>query len=139
MDGTSPNIEDSNNEIEIKLDIAKLRNFIKNAEHEYLTTHKKLCFAISQRIDIRVLKGYYFGAIKVSDSELIIDSNHRNIAYKLANIQFEIIEGSRSFRDTLRNFNEIEIDIKVDWDFNHPKTRKYCTDNFLYEEDKRNN
>ena len=122
-------------ETEITLDIERLKDFIANGEHKYLTAHKKICFAIIKRIYTRVIKGHRFGAIKISDNELIIDGNHRYIAYKLAHVEFQIIEGTRSFCDQSRSFNEIEIDIKEDWDFNNPKNKKYCNDDFLSNED----
>lgn len=119
---------------EAVLEIEKLQNFIINTEHKYLTTHQKLCFAIIARIYRRVLKGYRFGAIKISNQQLIVDGNHRYIAYKLANIEIEILEATRSFCDQPKKFNDIAIDVLQDWDFNHPYNKKYCTDDFLKEE-----
>ena len=113
------------------LKIEKLQNFIINTEHEYLTTHQKLCFAIIARIYRRVLKGYRFGAIKISDGQLIIDGNHRYIAYKLANVEFKILEATRSFCDQPKKFNDVVIDVLQDWDANHPHNKKYCNDDFL--------
>ncbi len=123
-----------NKTFEANLDIEKLQNFIANSEHPFLTTHQKLCFVIIARIYRRVLQGYRFGAIKISNSWLIVDGNHRYIAYKLANIEFEIIAGTHSFCDQPRKINDITIDTVQDWDVNHPYTKKFCNDDFLNEE-----
>lgn len=117
--------------INTQLHIEKLEYFIKNEKHEFLTTHKKLCFVIIQRIHRRLLLGHRFGAIKISNNELVIDGNHRYIAYKIAGVKLEIIKGNRSFSDELTTFNEIEIDTEQDWDLNCPLNRKYCDDSFL--------
>lgn len=116
------------------LKIQDLKKFITNTEHEYLTTHQKLCFAIIARIYRRVLQGYRFGAIKISDERLIVDGNHRYIAYKLANVEIEILEATRSFCDQPKRFNDVVIDILEDWDSNHPYNKRYCSDDFLKEE-----
>ncbi|RYX80859.1 hypothetical protein EON73_05140 [bacterium] len=111
-----------------------MQAFLVETEHNYLTTHHKLCFAIIARIYRRVLQGYKFGAIKVSNKRLIVDGNHRYIAYQLAGIEFEILEATHSFCDQPERFNQIKIDTKQDWDANHPDTKKYCNDDFLTEE-----
>lgn len=116
------------------LEFEKLQNFIVDTEHKYLTTHQKLCFAIIARIYRRVLKGYRFGAIKISNQQLIVDGNHRYIAYKLANVEIEILEATGSFCDQPKKFNEVEIDIIQDWDANHPYNKKFCNDDFLKNE-----
>jgi len=125
------NLKEENKSVDNLLDIEKLNHFVKNTNHDYLTTHKKLCFAIIQRIYRRVLLGYRFGAIRVSNDELVVDGNHRYIAYKMAGIDFEIVKANRSFSDEPINFNEIIIDTNEDWDFNNPAYRKFCNDDFL--------
>lgn len=116
------------------LEFEKLQNFITNTEHEYLTTHQKLCFAIIARIYRRVLQSYKFGAIKISNQQLIVDGNHRYIAYELANIEFDILEATHSFCDQPKKFNEIIIDTVQDWDANNLYNKKYCNDDFLKDE-----
>lgn len=90
------------------LEFEKLQNFIVDTEHKYLTTHQKLCFAIIARIYRRVLLGYRFGAVKISNQRLIVDGNHRYIAYKLANIKFEIFEATHSFCDQPKNLMKLQ-------------------------------
>ncbi len=123
-----------NKSYEHVLELEKLQNFISNTNHTYLTTHHKLCFAIVARIYKRVLNGYRFGAIKISNQQLIVDGNHRYIAYTLAGIEFEVIKGTHSFCDSPKKFNEIEIDVIQDWDANNPYNKRFCDDDFLKEE-----
>ena len=55
-----------------------------------------MCYSIIKRIHRRVLDGYgtKFGPIKIDQkTNLIVDGNHRYIAYKLANFDFETIPG----------------------------------------------
>lgn len=125
------NLNDKIESIDTLLHIEKLEEYIKNEKHEYITTHKKLCFVIIQRIHRRLLLGHRFGAIKICSDELVIDGNHRYIAYEIAGVELEIIKGSRSFSDVLTSFNKIEIDTEEDWDLNCPRNKKYCDDNFL--------
>lgn len=40
-----------------------------------------------------------------------MDGNHRYIAYKLANIEIEILEATGSFCDQPKKFNDIVIDV----------------------------
>lgn len=72
----------------------RLIDFIKNTDHILFTTHTKVCYSIIKRIHRRVLDGYgtKFGPIKIDQkTNLIVDGNHRYIAYKLANFDFETI------------------------------------------------
>ena len=111
-----------------------LDDFIKNTNHEYSTTHSKLCFFKIHRIYNRVVAGYgpQFGDIKVhEESKLIIDGNHRYIAYKLAKFSFGKINWCRNFSDVEKAIGNIEIDYTEDWDKNNKETIKYCSDDFL--------
>jgi len=116
-----------------ELDIKTLKEFIKAEGLEYLTAQKKLCFVIIARIYRRVLAGYYFGPIAI-DEDLIVNGNHRYIAYRLANVKFEVVKATRSHCDQLKSFSDIAIDIEEDWDANHPNTQKYVPMNSLKEE-----
>lgn len=55
----------------------------------------------------------------------------RYIAYRLANIEFEVVPWTRSFCDESTIFNGIKLDVENDWDLNHPINKKYCNDDFL--------
>lgn len=113
-----------------ELKIETIKEFISNNTHRYATVQRVLCFAIIARIYRRVKAGFYFGSIRI-DEEMIIDGNHRFIAYSLAEIDFEIIKATRSHCDELKSFNDIVLDVIEDWDANHPDHEKYCTDEFL--------
>jgi hypothetical protein len=126
------NDDEKENEYSNKeLDLETLKHFIENHHHKYMTAHSKVCFAIIARIYRRVRMGYVFGAIKVSEDAMVVDGNHRYIAYRLANIEFEVIEATRSQCDELKEFRVIEIDIEQDWDLNNPMNKRYCNDDFL--------
>ena len=112
----------------------QLENFIRNTPHEYFTTHTKLCFFKIHRIYRRVLGGYgsKFGGIKINiENSLIIDGNHRYIAYKMAEFDFDMISWCRNHSDCNKNIGDIEIDYIEDWDKNNKDTEKYCSDDFL--------
>lgn len=79
-----------------------LEEYIKNKGAKYSTTHTKLCFMKIFRIYKRVIDGYgpKFGDIKVHNStNLIIDGNHRFIAYELAKFNYNTISWSKNFSD----------------------------------------
>lgn len=112
----------------------KLNDYILNENHTYYSTHTKLCYFIVYRIYKRVLDGYgnKFGGIKIDvNNNLIIDGNHRYLAYKLANFKFQIIKGTKNHSDNFNKINNINIDINEDWDYNCKINRKYCDDKFL--------
>lgn len=121
--------------VTIELSRNVLLDFIQNSNHKYTTAHKKLCLEIIKRIFRRVMEGYRFGGIKISEDGMIIDGNHRYIAYMIAGIEFEIIRGTSSHCDEPRSFNEIIIDEVEDWDHNSESSRRYCTDDFLQDND----
>ena len=111
-----------------------LIDFIENSKHEYFTTHTKLCFFKIHRIYCRVINGYgpKFGEVKINEeTNLIIDGNHRYIAYKLAKFNFGVINWTRNHSDVDKNISDIEIDYIEDWDKNNKETIKYCFDDFL--------
>ena len=129
-DKSKADVEIKTKDIIAEPDIETFKRYIYTTNHKFLTAHPRICFAIIARIYRRVLNNYYFGGIKV-DGDMIVDGNHRYIAYMLANVEFEIIKGTRSHCDEKRNFNEIHLEINDDWDRNHPDTEKFCNDDFL--------
>lgn len=118
---------------EIKeLSIDALKDFINKTELVYKTAHKKLCFAIIQRIYRRTKLGYYFGDIKTcKEKGIVIEGNHRYLAYILAGIKINYIDGTSSHCDVAISYNQIEFDIHSDWDKNHPNTTEFINDDFL--------
>lgn len=120
----------------VELDIITLENFVKYGKHKFNTNHKVLCFAVIKRIYRRVKLGYRFGGIKVCEKNLVVDGNHRYIAYSLAGIEFDIIPWTSNRSDEVGIFNSILIDCENDWDVHYYKTRQFCNDNFLIGLDK---
>ncbi|OWP84517.1 hypothetical protein BWK59_04885 [Flavobacterium davisii] len=114
-----------------------LNEFINSREQIYFTNQTKICYFVVERIYKRVLNNYYFGGVKIDFNEnIIIDGNHRFIAYSLAGCEFEKIPTIKNFCDTppYKEFKNITVDITNDWDLNNPKTKKYCDDKFLEDE-----
>lgn len=109
----------------------EVQDFIRDTKHDFYTTHEKLCFIKIQRIHRRLQMGYRFGNITIYNNELIIEGNHRYIAYKMCGIEFDIRKGTKSHSDVNKNINEIIVDIDEDWDYNCLQTRHYCNDDFL--------
>jgi len=115
-----------------ELTLKDLVSFINDTEHKYHTAHTVLCFAIIKRIHRRVLIGHRFGEIKICRTKcLVVDGNHRYIAYSLAGISIDEIEGTSSHCDVVKSFNNIRIDETNDWDMNCRINKKYCCDDFL--------
>ena len=80
--------------------IEKLNLFLLNNKHNHFTNQSKVCLRVIERIYRRVNDGFYFGDVKVDLNEsLIIDGNHRYIAYSLANIEFGLIPSVKNFCD----------------------------------------
>jgi len=82
--------------------------------------------------------GHRFGSIIICRQKgMVIDGNHRYIAYLLAGVEISFQNGTSSFCDICRKYRDINLDVEQDWDANHPDTIKYLNDDFLKEgEDK---
>lgn len=113
-----------------ELSIEALKRIIDEPTYTYSTAQKRICYIKVARIYRRVVAGYYFGPIKIDD-DMIVEGNHRFLAYTLAKIDFEITPGTRSHCDESKNFKDIVIDTEQDWDANNSEDRKYCDDTFL--------
>ena len=114
--------------------IEKLNLFLLNNKHTHFTNQSKVCLRVIERIYRRVNDGFYFGDVKVDLNEsLIIDGNHRYIAYSLANIEFGLIPSVKNFCDNFpyKEIKDIEVDIENDWDLNNPRTIRFCDDDFI--------
>ncbi|MCI0922549.1 hypothetical protein [Sphingobacterium rhinopitheci] len=110
----------------------ELLDFLKIHEFEHSTSHKKLCFAVVNRIYRRVKLGYTFGGIKVCrDKNIVVDGNHRYVAYSIAGIRIDVIDATSSICDFASGFADIYLEFLEDWDANNPKTEKYLNDDFL--------
>lgn len=113
----------------------KLNLFLLNNKHQHFTNQSKICLKVIERIYRRVNEGFYFGDVKVDFKEnLIIDGNHRYIAYNLAETKFNLIPSIKNFSDKYpyKEIKNIEVDKVNDWDLNNPKTKQFCSDDFIY-------
>jgi hypothetical protein len=117
--------------------LAQLNKFLSSHKHKYKTNQTKVCKFVVERIYNRVMRGYgskHFGAINIDKKEnLIVDGNHRYIAYEMANIEYEIRSYTKSHCDKYpyKEIKDIEIDSIDDWDAYNAETIKYLTDDFL--------
>ncbi|HFK5526479.1 TPA: hypothetical protein ACGZ9Q_002819 [Elizabethkingia anophelis] len=78
-----------------------------------------MCYSIIKRIHRRVLDEYgtKFGPIKIDQkTNLIVDGNHRYIAYKLANSDFETIPWNKNYSDPYNTINDFVVITNEDWD-----------------------
>lgn len=65
------------------------------------------------------------------DKGIVVEGNHRFIAYSLAGIEFEVISGTSNRSDEISRYNEISIDNDNDWDKHDPNNISYCDDNYI--------
>lgn len=119
------------NEFE-ELTVEKLNFYFRETNTKYLTAQNVLCFAIIKRIYRRVMMGYRFGGVTVCEYKgIVVDGNHRYIAYLLAGIEIEYVCGTSSHCDLTNQYRDIRIETVEDWDYNNPYNRKYCDDKVL--------
>lgn len=86
----------------------------------------------------RCTLGYYFGDIKVCKSKaIVVEGNHRYLAYLLAGIEFEVIYWTSSYSDNPIQHNGIKVDFDEDWDEFQKETRMFLTDDFLKDFERR--
>lgn len=117
--------------------LVQLNEFLNSKEHKYKTNQTLVCKFVIERIYNRVKRGYgskHFGAINIDISEnLIVDGNHRYIAYEMASIEYEVQPYTKSHCDKhpYREIKDIKIDYHYDWDANDPTKFKYLTEDFL--------
>lgn len=95
----------------------RFEEFIARNSFKYRTVQVKLCFQIIKRMYRRCTLGYYFGDIKVCKSKaIVVEGNHRYLAYLLAGIEFEVIYWTSSYSDNPIQHNGIKVDFDEDWD-----------------------
>lgn len=114
----------------------KLEEFLLHGKIELKTAQESLCFAIIKRLYRRCKADYYFRNIKVCNEKgIVIDGNHRYIAYLISEIEFDTVRGTSSHCDIPKPFNKIKIDYENDWDVH--RDAKYLIDGVWLEEFKR--
>lgn len=116
----------------------RFEEFIAQNSFKYRTVQVKLCFQIIKRMYKRCTLGYYFGDIKVCKSkEMVVEGNHRYLAYLLVGIEFEVIDWTSSYSDVPIQYNGIKVDFDEDWDEFQKETRMFLTDDFLKDFERR--
>ena len=68
---------------------------IKESENILITTHKKLCLPILNRIYKKMINGIKFDDIKICEG-VIIDGHHRYVSSLLANIKLDEAKSSKT-------------------------------------------
>ncbi|MDR6734908.1 hypothetical protein [Sphingobacterium sp. 2149] len=93
--------------------------FIKEHSFEYKTAQKSLCFAIIERMYRRCKMDYYFKDVKVcSEKGIVVDGNHRYLAYLLAGVSYDVVQWTSSRSDEPVEYKSLVIDLSKDWDCN---------------------
>ena len=87
---------------------------IKSSDYILITTHKKLCLPIINRIYKKMINGIKFDDIKVCDT-LIIDGHHRYISALLANIKLNEAKSSKTSATVAYDWKDVEF-VEEEWD-----------------------
>jgi hypothetical protein len=96
-------------------------NAIAAADYTLITTHKKLCFPIINRIYKKMINGIKFDDIKVCDT-LIIDGHHRYVSSLLANITLDEAKSSKANATIEYDWKDVEF-VEEEWDTEDKITR----------------
>lgn len=81
---------------------------IEESDNTLITTHKKLCLPIINRIYRKMIHGIKFDDIKVCDT-LIIDGHHRYVSSLLANIKLNKVKSSKTTATTGYDWTAVEF------------------------------
>ena len=79
-----------------------------------ISTHKRLCLPLINRMYKKMKNGIKFGDIKVSDST-IVDGHHRYVASVLANHQLPVIKSPTTSATIEYDWKDVEF-VEEDWD-----------------------
>lgn len=91
-----------------------IKDFIKENDFEFSSTHNKLSLPVINRIYKKMKNGIKFEDIKVS-SNFIIDGHHRYISSKLAEIKIGNINYPRSSATIEYSWNMVKF-VNEEWD-----------------------
>lgn len=87
---------------------------IEKSQNPLITTHKKLCIPIINRIYKKMIKGIKFEDIKVCD-KLIIDGHHRYVSSLLANSKLNQVKSSKTNATIKYDWKDV-IFVEEEWD-----------------------
>ena len=96
-------------------------NAIATADYTLITTHKKLCLPIINRIYKKMINGIKFDDIKVCET-LIIDGHHRYVSSLLANIKLDEAKSSKTNATIQYDWKDVEF-VEEEWDTEDKITR----------------
>lgn len=91
-----------------------IKDNLKDKEIELISTHKRLCLPIINRIYKKMSNEIRFDAIKICDN-LIIDGHHRYISSLLANVELDKIKSAKSSATFEYNWQEVDF-VEEEWD-----------------------
>ena len=96
-------------------------NAIAAADYTLITTHRKLCLPIINRIYKKMINGIKFDDIKVCET-LIIDGHHRYVSSLLANIKLDEAKSSKTNATIEYDWKDVEF-VEEEWDTEDKITR----------------
>ena len=91
------------------------------SDNTLLTTHRKLCLPIINRIYKKMIYGLKFDDIKVCET-LIIDGHHRYVSSLLANIKLYEAKSSKTSATVEYDWKDVEF-VEEEWDTEDKITR----------------
>ena len=87
---------------------------IKESDYILISTHKRLCLPIINRIYRKMINGIKFDDIKICDT-VIIDGHHRYISSLLANIRLDEAKTSKTSATVEYKWKDVEF-VAEEWD-----------------------
>jgi len=93
---------------------AIIRENLKEKEVQLITTHKRICIPIINRIYKKMSNGIKFDSIKICDN-LIIDGHHRYISSILAGIELDKVKSSKTSATIEYKWLEVDF-VEEEWD-----------------------
>ena len=87
---------------------------IKASNNTLISTHKKLCLPIINRIYKKMMNEIKFDDIKICNT-LIIDGHHRYVSSLLANVKLDKVKSSKTSATIEYDWNDIEF-VEEEWD-----------------------
>jgi hypothetical protein len=91
-----------------------IRKNLEDKEIKLITTHKRLCVPIINRIYKKMSNGIKFESIKVCDN-LIIDGHHRYVSSILADIELDKVKSLKTSATIEYEWLEVDF-VEEEWD-----------------------
>lgn len=91
-----------------------IRKNLRKKEIRLITTHKRLCIPIINRIYKKMSNGIKFDSIKICDN-LIIDGHHRYVSSILAGFELDAVKSSKTSATIEYRWLEVDF-VEEEWD-----------------------